>query len=168
VYDSYRNIRVYFACCRSLKCHFCEGTDAERRSHWDHDRSCGDIKGIWGRSGLLHLFWTILPTVVWRIGLGVVRSIILPSVNLLGLAVQFCTITKKVNFMFNLSFNLQVTLIKNESSVSKKVDVPETEVQVDRNKKSETKTTLVDWMKLVSILYYVIRFGWWILTLIIS
>ncbi|ASV53437.1 hypothetical protein LJPFL01_0074 [Lelliottia jeotgali] len=70
--------------------------------------------------------------------------------------------------MFNLSFNLQVTLIKNESSVSKKVDVPETEVQVDRNKKSETKTTLVDWMKLVSILYYVIRFGWWILTLIIS
>jgi hypothetical protein len=70
--------------------------------------------------------------------------------------------------MLNISFNLHVTFVENKSLVSAKGDFPETEVQVDRNKESDTKTTFVDWMKLVGIVYYLLRFGWVILMLINS
>ena len=71
--------------------------------------------------------------------------------------------------MFSLiTFNLHVTFHKTKSSETAKVEIPVTDEQVDRNKKSIPKTTLVDWWKLVGIVYYLLRLTWWIIVLINS
>lgn len=70
--------------------------------------------------------------------------------------------------MFTISLNMQVTFKKVKGSISEKRDVPEVDKQVDRNIESNTKTTSVDWWKLVKVTYYLARFAAWILTLINS
>ncbi len=68
--------------------------------------------------------------------------------------------------MFNIILNLHVTFNKVKGSVVKKVDVPTTDEQVDRSRKELPKTTLVDWGKLVGIMYYLLRFSWYILLIL--
>ncbi len=70
--------------------------------------------------------------------------------------------------MFSISLNMQVTFKKTKSSISEKIDSPEVDMQVDQNKKSNPKTTSVDWWKLVKVTYYLSRFTAWIVTLINS
>lgn len=70
--------------------------------------------------------------------------------------------------MFTLTLNMQVTFKKVKSSTSVKKDIPEVDMQVDRSKKSDTKTTSVDWLKLVKITYYLTRIFAWIVILINS
>lgn len=70
--------------------------------------------------------------------------------------------------MFSVSLSMQVTFKKVKSPISAKVDIPETGMQVDRNKKSIAKTTSVDWWKLVKVTYRLLRIAAWIITLINS
>lgn len=63
---------------------------------------------------------------------------------------------------------MQVTFKKLKDPISVKREVPEVGKQVDQNKESDTKTTSVDWWKLVKVTYYLARIATWVIALINS